>query len=155
MKKFEEYPYIFQSGKYKGRTLEWVFVNDPLHVSRIYRNIFYYRRDPLKKVENKLQLAIENLQRKIRMMEVVKTCPFCKQDKTYFFLLPDRGLIDANLVCCRRESCQQELKLTRPGELYAISDFLIIIAYMDRKEAKSVIKIFKKTHSAFLLADLI
>lgn len=155
METIQEYPYIFQSGKYKGRSLEWVFVNNPLHVSRIYSNMFTKRAYLRKRVDNKLQLAIDNLRSKIKQMKVVKSCPICKSNKVHFFLLPDSGAINVNLVCCQSHICQKELLLARPGELYLINDFLLILPYIGKKERKTVIRIFQKSHPVPLLNELV
>ena len=98
MESIEEHPYFFQSGKHKGKLLEWVFVNDPLHVSRIHRNQFIRKKDFSKSVSNKLELAIDTLQQKLRTMEVVKTCPICKEQKAHYFLLPDSGQVNYLLI---------------------------------------------------------
>ena len=154
MESIEKHPYFFQSGKHKGKLLEWVFVNDPLHVSNIYRNQFIRKKDFSKSVSNELELAIDTLQKKLRRMEVVKACPICKEQNAHYFLLPDSGQVNYLLICCKQKTCKEELMCRRPGELYEISDFLLIISYLEKKEAKIVIKIFKKTHPLHLLAAL-
>jgi len=155
MESIEEHPYFFQSGRYEGMSLEWVFVKNPLYISRIYRNQFIHKRNYLKRVENRLELAIDTLQKKLRAMDVVKMCPICKEHKVHYFLLPDRGQVNSSLISCEKEECKKELKSFRPGELYTISDFLLIIPYMEKREAKSVISIFKKSHPIQLLASLV
>lgn len=147
----EETTYFFRSGKYKGRTLDWVFLHDPTHVSQIYRQMFNRRIKPIRR-ENALQLAIEDLMQKIKRLGVSQTCPLCKQEKVNFFLLPEAGFISEKLVCCSNLNCQHELKLMRPGSLHEINDLILFIApqYMQKKEAKTLIKIFKRCHGKYL-----
>lgn len=147
MEEKQEYPYVFQTGRYEGKSLEWAFLNDPMYVSRAIRNAFYKRRNPKNQVTNYLQLAVERLQYKVCKLKVEKMCPICKKEKVQMFLSPDLGKIDDKLICCRNDACRQELMLKRPGSFYAINDFLLVIAYMNKKEANRVIEIFKTTHA--------
>lgn len=144
MEKGENYSYIFQSGKYQGSSLTSVMLVDPIHVARIYQASF--QRDAPIKNPNQLQLAIESLLEKIRSLDVTKTCPYCKERKVKHFLLPDFGLISNKLVCCDQESCRTELKSCRDGDLHEIADYLLIISFLPKTQAKRVVSLFRQTH---------
>lgn len=150
----QEYPYKFQSGKYKGRTLEWVCLNDPIYLSRAIKNAFSYRRRNPKAGVNLFQLAIDRLQYKISSLKVEKTCPVCKKENVYYLLIPDSGEIDEKILCCRQDSCKKSATLKRPGNVYSINGFLLIIGYMKKKEAQRVVEIFKTTHAFHSLEQI-
>lgn len=149
-----EHPYVFQSGRYKDKCLESVFVENPLAVSRVYRDMYTRRCKKVSKTSNELQLAMDALQEKIKNLDVTQVCPVCHQEKVHFFLIPDHGYIQENLVTCQKKSCQESIKSQDSGELYVINDLLLIISYMEKKEAKKIIKIFRNSHSSQLMAEL-
>ncbi len=144
MEKGENYSYIFQSGKYKGSSLVAVMAIDPIHVSKIYQASF--KGEAVIKNPNQLQHAITSLLGKIREIDATKKCPYCKERKVKHFLLPDYGLISNKLVCCDDESCQRELKSCRSGELHEIADYLLIISFLPKTQAKRMVGLFKQTH---------
>lgn len=144
MAKNENYSYIFQSGKYQGSSLTEVMMIDPVHVARIYQASF--QGSSAIKNPNQLQLAIESLLEKIRGLDVTKTCPYCKKRKVKHFLLPDFGLISSKLVCCDQESCRNELKSCRSGELHEIADYLLLISFLPKMQAKRIVGLFRQTH---------
>lgn len=151
MEKCEKYSYIFQSGKYKGSSLTEVVVLDPVHVARIYQASF--QGNSLIKNSNHLQIAIESLLEKIKGLNATKVCPYCKERKVKLFLLPDFGLISRKLVCCDDMVCREELKSCRPGELYEIADYLLIISSLPRTQAKRMVGLFRQTHKN-MIAEL-
>jgi hypothetical protein len=143
----QEYPYVFQSGNYKGLSVERVFLDDPIYLAKLYQQSF---KDKAKIVKpNQLQLAVENLLEKISGIDATKNCPYCQEAKVTSFLLPDAGPVVNGLLCCNNPVCREELKAVRPGELHAISDFLLMISYMPRPQAQKIVGIFKSTHKNF------
>ncbi len=151
MVKQETHPYVFREGKYKDRTLDWVFLHDPVHISRIYLKMFD-RRSAVN-IKNHLQLAIETLMERIQGLRINRPCPFCKSEPSIFLLLPDHGLIGNNLICCRQKDCREQLLASRPGQLHAIKDFLLLISSrnINKKDATTVVRIFKNVHKESIL----
>jgi len=143
----QAYPYVFQSGSYKGLSVEQVFLLDPIYVARIYQNSFKHKNSI--KTPNQLQLAIESLIEKIKALEVTKICQYCEQEKITHFLLPDFGIISDRLLCCNNPACKKELKSARVGNLHSISDFMLMVSYMPRQQAQKIVNIFKKTHKNY------
>lgn len=104
------------------------------------------------RARNHLQLAIETLMERVQSLRVNSLCPFCQSEPALFLLLPDHGMIGTNLICCRNKKCRQELLTLRPGQLHAIKDFLLLISSrnINKKDAKTVVQIFKQTHKKSL-----
>ncbi|MDD2353787.1 MAG: hypothetical protein PHH52_01795 [Patescibacteria group bacterium] len=147
--------YIFSSGRYKNKSLEWVFINDPFYVGQVYSRFYLYRYDDSVRKDEKLELAIYRLRQKIRNLEVNKKCPFCHKNKVHFFLLPDVGTTTIKLTCCKHPVCQERLRAFRAGTLYPINDFLSVIPFVAKREGKTVIQIFRKTYDKVSLLELI
>lgn len=143
----QEYPYVFQTGNYKGSSVEQVFLSDPIYLARLYQRSFKNKAQIIK--PNQLQLAVESLLEKIHGIDTTKDCPYCKQAKVVNFLLPDFGPVTNGLLCCDDPTCREELKLVRAGELHAISDFLLMVSYMPRPQAQKIVGIFKSTHKNY------
>ena len=154
MREKQNFPYVFKSGKYKDMSLEWVFVKDPLHLSRIYAKQFGRRRVTASQLKNELQLAIEALKGKLESLELSQLCPVCKNGMVAHILMPDAGRVEPKLVCCERSDCKSELKLRRAGEIYRLSDILIIIPYLNKRDASGFIRAFKNAHNKELLKEL-
>jgi hypothetical protein len=143
----QECSYVFQSGPYKGLSVEQVFLKDPIHLARLYQGFFKDKKTI--KNPNQLQLAIENLLEKIHGIDTTKDCHYCKQAKVANFLLPDFGPIANKLLCCNNPICREALKSVRPGELHAISDFLLVVSYMPKPQAQKIVGIFRSTHKKY------
>ncbi len=136
--------YHFKSGRYKDLPLSYVFTVNPRHIAVIYARQFDRRNSA--QLKNELQLAIEDLKQKLKSLESLRTCPICKARKVSHFLIPDFGSIDVKLVSCSDKGCKDELKRRRQGELYLISEFLLLLPYINKVEGVSIIRIFKSTY---------
>ena len=136
--------YIFKSGKYNGRTLEWVFLKDPIHISRIYRSMSGRHNS-----NNNLQIAIANIIKRIKELDVTKNCLICGEEKAKYFLLPSAGLLNGKMICCFEDECKESLKLSRPGRLYEINNFIFLLNRLSKQEATIVLSIFKQAHKGF------
>lgn len=106
-------------------------------------------------VKNSLQLAIEDLLERVQGLRVNRTCFVCGSEPAFFFLIPDYGLFSEKLICCRQAACRQELLASRSGQLHAVKDFLLLISSrnINKQDAKTIVRIFKKTHEKSLSED--
>jgi hypothetical protein len=147
MRDAQEYFYVFQTGKHKGKLLTAVLLSDPVFVANIYQRSF--QRNVSIKTPNRLQLAIESILSKIKELNVTKKCPYCKTRVVQHFLLPDFGILNSKLLCCNHDDCKENLKSARAGALYEICDFLLLISFVPREQARQIVGIFKQTHANF------
>lgn len=143
----QEYSYVFQSGKHKGMSVGAVFLANPVSLARIYQNSFRDRKSV--RNPNQLQLAIESLLEKIKTLEITRICSYCKQRSVSSFLLPDSGVISNKLLCCDDPECKAQLKSARTGSLHAINDFMLLISYVPKPEARKILSIFATTHKNY------
>ena len=115
-------PYIIQSGKYKGRLLEDLILED---FSTIMIWLSYQKED--EKASNGLQERLKLLSNRIPATKM--QCPICREKSVKYFLLLDSQINLKKLVCCENQSCKDQLLLNHPDNYFLpikLSSFLVI-----------------------------
>lgn len=154
MEKKNEFYYVFKTRRYKGMRLEQVFLKDPLYVAKIYSDQLCRKPRGNGRIRNELQLAVDSLKMKLEKLELIQTCPFCEKKKVEYFLVPSVGKMNSGLVACDSLACQRELQARREGSYFKLSEILVIIPYLNKKDVDVVIKIFRNAHNWDLLSEL-
>ncbi len=154
MEKKDEFYYVFKTGKYKGMCLEWVFVKDPLYVAKIYADQFARKPKGDGVIKNDLQLAVDSLVKKLEKLELTQDCPLCGKGKVEHFLIPNFGRMSVDLVTCDSFTCKRDLQSQREGTFYKLSEILVIIPYLNKKEGAAVIEVFKNAHNLDILSEI-
>lgn len=130
--------YVFQNGKHKGQTIEQVFKEDPAFIWRLYNSM----ESKEVKNKNRLQIALEELVSSVFSLAIAKDCPYCRERKVSFLLLPSSGDMQLGLSCCDDADCLKMLRSTRPGELLRIAP--TALTAIKQREVKRFFILLKK-----------
>ena len=131
--------YVFQSGKHQGESVEKVFESDPSFLYWLYKKL---EQERVSEKRNRLEEALDELFARANSLEPEKVCPFCREKKVKYFLLPDNGKISDGLVCCDDEDCRKYLSNLRPGRMLGIS--FAAIEKVQRGEVKKFVAFLKR-----------
>jgi hypothetical protein len=131
--------YVFQSGKYVGQPVEKVFEKDPSFLYWLYKKL---EEEGSNGKKNRLEEALDDLFARAFSLVPSKICPFCRERKVKYFLLPYSGLIQDGLTCCDDDDCKKYLASLRPGRMLGIS--FAAIDQVERREAKKFVAFLKR-----------
>lgn len=132
-----EEPYVFQSGKYKGKTVEEIIFKDPSFVAAL----LHYRGSNQAK-NNALYEHLDLLMEKIPETKMI--CPVCKQKTVKYFLFLNSEDIYQTLVCCENTDCKNHLRISHPNDYILPLKLSSLASFHQKRLRKSFISLLKK-----------
>lgn len=129
-------PYIFQSGKYLGLSVEEIIFKDPAFVSVLLSYV-----DKSKTKSNALH---QNLNYLIDIYpKTLIKCPFCNQRSVKYILYLNTETILKELVCCDQKACQIKLQSNHLNDYLIPFKLSSIEVFRKKTLQKKYIAIFK------------
>lgn len=129
-------PYVFQSGKYQGRSVEEIIFTDPIYIGILLS----YKKDG-KTASNALQEHLEILTNTIP--ETVAKCPVCGKRSVKYFLYLNNETISKDLICCDDVQCKERLQGNHPNDYLLPLKFSSLLVFKRKTLRKKVITLFK------------
>ena len=130
-------PYIFQSGRYKGRSVEEIIFENPNFISVL---LDYRDRDkPANALQEHLDVLLDSFPKTSCM------CPVCHQKTVKYFLYLNHETISRDLICCENPECQEVLHRNHPNDYLLPVKLSSLFVFNKHKTLRSkVISMFKK-----------
>jgi hypothetical protein len=132
-----EVPYVFQSGKYKGQTVEEIIFRDPSFIAKL---LSYRKNDRVG--NNSLYEHLDLMMGKFP--ETKMWCPVCKQRKIKYFLFLNSEDIYQTLVCCDNIDCKDHLRINHPNDYVLPLKLSSLLSFPQTRLRKSFISLLKK-----------
>ena len=104
-----EGPYVFQSKKHEGESLEVLFFRDPGLILALKRMSV--------KLNCRVGEHLKFLNEAADCLETKMLCPICGKQPVKHFLIEASGKISAEKTCCRDDNCKKRLIGKNPGGL--------------------------------------
>lgn len=130
-------PYIFQSGRYKGRSVEEIIFEDPNFICTLleYRD----RNKPANALQEHMDVLLDSFP------QTECLCPVCHQRAVKYFLYLNHETISSNLVCCEDSDCQTVLHQNHPNDYLLPVKLSSLFVFNKHKTLRcKVISMFKK-----------
>lgn len=129
-------PYIFQSGKYQGQSLEEVIFKDPNHIA----NLLYYK-EVGKMTEGVLSRHLDLLS---RTPDTKLKCPVCHQKSVKYFLFLNSEDISHDLICCEDPACQSHLLVNHPNDYLLPMKLSSLVPLRQKNLRKKMVSLLKR-----------
>lgn len=137
MNAIHEEPYIFQMGKYQGKTVEEIIFKDPAFISTLLNRQRDSRYGNSSLYEH-LNLLME------KIPETKAKCPVCREKTVKYFLFLNSEDIYESLVCCENADCKNHLRISHPNDYLLPLKLSSLLPLKQKRIQKSFISLMKK-----------
>lgn len=140
-----EGPYVFQSGKKKGKAAEQVMFEDYGFLRYIFKKM--KKEEKRGAVKNKLHLHLEWLLVRGEDREVKKMCPQCGQRPIQFISVQGSQRFGFSMglpfTCCSRPECRSQMERTKVP-LYLTPAFSEAMSFRYKTDQRQFLKVLKE-----------
>jgi hypothetical protein len=142
-------PYLFKSGKYQGKSVSQIAINNFPWLKYLFGKMNEVGKSRNK---NQLHVHLEWLMRKISKTEPKMICPVCKKNPVKFISVLGNNKygysISESFTCCEDKNCKNKLKSLALGNnnQFIFADFSSVAKFNNKTDQRRITSLLKKIY---------